>query len=167
MNIIGIDPGKKGAAIIINSNGAILEILKFKYDKDNLLWFPEVTALISRYDPEFIYMEKVRGRGGVWGATQNFNFGFIYGQIIAAVRAHTIYPITFVEPKIWQAKFHTKTQVKETAKERTLKAYKKLFKNDPIKKFYPSLKKFDDNVLDAFMIASFALTDCTLRKVKL
>lgn len=166
MYILGIDPGKKGVAIIIDNIGEIREILQFKFDRDNLLWFPSLTSLINRYEPELIFIEKVHGRGGVWGATQNFNFGFIYGQIIGAVREHTICPITFIEPKAWQSKYHIKSKVKETAKERTLKAYKKLFKDDPIKKYYPSTKKFDDNILDAFMIASFALTDITLRKVK-
>jgi hypothetical protein len=154
MKVIGIDPGKKGIAVLTDSQTMTLDFHKFKFDQSNNidhLWF---NVFMNKHLIDHIIIEKVHGRGGVWGATQNFNFGFIYSQILSCVtRNYTSY--TLVEPKTWQSVIHEGIQHKSTAKIKTMSAYKRLCPENPLIECGSSTSKIDENLIDAFMISLY------------
>jgi Holliday junction resolvasome RuvABC endonuclease subunit len=149
MKIVGFDPGKHGFAVISNNTTSKFSACEFEFDATNLLNLEKLKSFLAKYQPDVAIIEKIQGRGG-WGATQNFSFGFVYGQIISAVRAYQI-PIQFMTPVAWQGiicKGIKKEGIKQ--KERTLIAYRNLFPSSPL----PEKKdKINDNLLDAFMIS--------------
>jgi len=100
MNIIGIDPGQKGAAALIDSNGIIIDIARF--DK---LTQADIADALSEWtmDTEtgyFAYLEKVHAMPKQ-GVSSTFKFGTNFGFLIGCLTALKI-PFEFVTPNTWQ-----------------------------------------------------------------
>jgi hypothetical protein len=149
MKIVGIDVGKKGFAVISDSKTKTIDILKFTFDESNNLGINPFKKYLAYYQPDLVVIEKIHGRGG-WGATQNFNFGFLLGQLLTIIREQFL-SFTYISPVKWQnlvAKGIGKSNVR--GKERTLIAYRNLFPSNPLPE---KNQKIDDNLLDAFMIS--------------
>jgi hypothetical protein len=151
MCVVGIDPGKRGYAVALNLKQKRIFLIKLKFDDlrfdpSNLLRFLDDQKI------DAIYVEKVQGRGG-WGATQNFNFGFVTGQIYAAINEYDYYMVT---PRTWQNHIGKIKMVNPEAepKKKTFMAYRKFYPQNPL----PTNRvgNLDDNMIDALMIATFA-----------
>lgn len=156
MRIAGVDPGKKGAIVVVSCDAPEGFFYRLKYNKakhldDDLLRFLEQAA------PDQIVLEKVQGRGG-FNATSTFNFGFACGELNAllrywaSVRSASMH---YVAPQTWQKVCHEGIADGLNPKERSAVAYERLFPHSPGKT--PKQKRTDDNVIDALLLATYGV----------
>lgn len=102
--IIGIDPGAKGAAVLISENRRI-EYIRFlgmhPLDRREIAdWF-----FARSFDPTLIFMEKIHSRP-TDGKASTHKFGRNTGFVDGILSAHHMDDsIEFVDPKIWQFAF--------------------------------------------------------------
>jgi len=150
MLIGGIDPGKRGAIVIVDTESTKGWFTKLEYDDEGILTTPLKTLC---KDVQSFTIECIHGRGG-WGAKQNFMMGFYYGQLLNAVKA-TKKPYQMIIPRDWTAIMHADIEVpkKTTAKEKSVLAYLKYFPHDPIG-YSRGKKTYHDGVIDAFLIVA-------------
>jgi len=99
MNIIGLDPGSCGAAVLLREDGST-DIARF--DK---LTQVDITDALSEWTldtetPCFAYLEKVHAMPKQ-GVSSTFKFGLNYGFLIGCLTALKI-PYEFVTPNTWQ-----------------------------------------------------------------
>ncbi len=104
MNVLGIDPGLKGAIALYNEKGlqSILEIptVKSTGRGREVLW----ADLNMRWDSLFfwadhVFLERVNARP-LDGGSSAFKFGSIYGGLRGLIVAKLI-PYTLVTPTVW------------------------------------------------------------------
>ena len=101
--IIGIDPGKSGAACMINEKGVIIRIIKFdNTDGDVSDAFVEETKRYNdcQVDKLYAFIEKVHAMPKQ-GVSSTFKFGRNYGFIQGLLTAYKI-PYEYVTPQKWQ-----------------------------------------------------------------
>jgi len=152
MIIVGIDPGKKGYCVLIDTSSTTMEKAPIEFDKAGMLDEAKLVSFLDSRQVNMILIEKVGGRVG-WGASQVFNFGFGYGQIRQVVAR---YPHTLVPAQTWQKVIHAGISPKLPAKERSLLAYKQLYPNGPIQ-LEGKQSKLNDNLIDALLIATYGV----------
>jgi len=144
MNIIGIDPGKKGA-IVAMVNGEI-----------HLHQMPEdagtIVAILSKYAlPDgHVFLEKSQAMPGQ-GTVSMFNYGTSFGTLLGILAALKI-PHTLVHPKTWCKVMHSGTASAE-AKVRSLEAARRLFPS--VQFVRPRCTKPDEGYIDAILIAEY------------
>ena len=144
MKIIGIDTGSKGAIVCLDSTEKTAEYMMLPYRADKVLDFSLVKDKFYS-NIMMTFVEKVSGRGG-WGATQTFQFGCYYGQILGLLSS---YSHAMVTPQMWQKIAWEGTSDGEP-KERSAAAFARL---NPTTR----LKKKEDGVIDAFHIARYGM----------
>ena len=148
MKVCAIDPGKRGAIVILDYDSENAYFERLKYNKDGILItdFSKFKGKIDR-----IIVEKIHGRGG-WHASAVFKMGYYFGQLVHSLKD---YPVEFVPPKVWTSEVHkkvVKVKGRNGAKEKSLRAYNLYFPHNPIKKYH-------DGVIDALLI-------CVHEKIK-
>jgi hypothetical protein len=139
-NIIGIDPGGKGA-IVVWTHLDTMEIHKMPETPQ------DVYDLLKVYEANSVcYLEKVGGMPGMGGSAM-FNFGRGFGHIEMALLALRI-PTEIVTPQKWQKELQmgnkgdrTKTEWKNHLKERA-------------QQLFPD-KKFTLDTADAALICEY------------
>jgi crossover junction endodeoxyribonuclease RuvC len=100
MNIIGIDPGMKGAIVVLNDRGEIVEKCVMPLVGGVELDAREFKNILVTNKPCHVYLEDVHAIfGSAAGAT--FSFGKICGSIETAIALCDV-PYTKVQPKAWQ-----------------------------------------------------------------
>jgi hypothetical protein len=151
MLFAGIDPGAKGAIVLLDSNEKTAHYWKIKYREDDLIDSSDLFASMPTIKNAIIYIEKIKGRGSSptdmkmrWSAGANFGLGENYGKIRQIFEK---YPHTLVDPKQWQKYAHIGTS-EDTPKKRSKQAFVRLNPDTNLK---------HDGVIDAFFIARFAL----------
>ena len=101
-NVIGIDPGGKGAIVVITEFGHV-QIYKMPETPTDVL------ELLTVYSTNSVcYMEKVGGMPGMGGSPM-FNFGKGYGHLEMALLALKI-PTETVTPQKWQKEMQMGTR---------------------------------------------------------
>lgn len=168
MIIVGIDPGKKGAIVAVNTANDQGYYLPLAYSLDGLLEWDPIKSLFDKLKPERVYLEKSQGRGGAgpgtkkkgaagWSATGTHNQGEYYGQIRFAVGRVLGSPFSLVDPQRWQAIAHEGIKKDGlTAKQRSLIAYKNLFPVPAIPSG-PKGGKPGDGIIDALLITVYGI----------
>jgi hypothetical protein len=160
--VIGIDPGHNGGFVALKDGKVVSKLVMPKVGKD--IDFDKLGRFFRFYKKRgaVVYLEKVMGRGGAWGATQNFNFGQCYGAIMGVTAVLKLRYI-LVSPATWQKvsfkgipvvyKTGKKKKTKDT-KAMALMASKRLF---PSANFAPTerSKKPHDGLVDAVLIAYY------------
>lgn len=160
--IIGVDPGQNGGFVALKNGKVASKLVMPKIGKD--LDFDKLSRFFKFYRRKgaIVYLEKVKGRGGKWGASQNFNFGQCYGAIMGVI-ATTKLPYVLVTPQMWQKvsfkgvspiyKTDKKKKTKDT-KKMALMASKRLF---PRVSFVPTPRSRNphDGLIDAVLIAYY------------
>jgi len=173
-DIIGIDPGKNGAIVWMDSDGIVLEkqpmplvgkefdLHQFSKLLDEIIWGKSIHVFIEQVHA--IY-------GSAAGAT--FTFGEIYGAIKGIVSAKAI-PYTLVQPKKWQKVIYQgipeirkpsititkgkragqKQKGKLDTKAMSLLAAKRLFPNVDLRAS-ERCKKPHDGIVDALLITEY------------
>jgi len=165
MVVVGIDPGKSGAAVAIDANLRVLAAHSLVWDKAGLFDAGALAAWFLNIRPTLVAIEKVQGRGAVpgrtfkgWGATQNFNFGFGFGQLVQAVRClqpcHG-FGFGMATPQAWQKLAHAGCPRKMVPKEATAWAYGALYPNGGL----PTKRGggLHDGMIDALFIARWGV----------
>ena len=124
---LGIDPGKKGAMSIVDSDGAYVESMRLCEP------LQVVQAWLREHAPsiKFAMLERVWAKGGE-GAVGAFSFGVSFGACEALLAAFEI-PHELVLPLKWQRsmgvpkppKKATKTQKKNAIKQVALRLWPK------------------------------------------
>lgn len=145
MRVCGIDPGKKGCFVVLDTDRHIAFWLDTPYRSDGIIDFAKVQDLVGLDYVDSIFYEKVCGREG-WGAVQVFSFGCSYGQILGFLHDK---PHTLISPKKWQTIAHVGT-CGDNAKQRSYQSFVRL---NPSAK----IKKSQDGLIDAFHIARYGL----------
>jgi len=160
MVIAGIDPGKRGAIVILDTKTTKASHVKLTYSKEGILT-NDLNTELSRVDQ--VYIEKIKGRGG-WGANSVFQMGFYFGQVVIELEKTSI-PYEFVLPEVWTRRLHADVDVKGGPKVKSLAAYLHHFPHDPIGKT-KGKDGYHDGLIDALLIASYSLLreDKRLRK---
>jgi crossover junction endodeoxyribonuclease RuvC len=144
MNIIGIDPGKKGA-IVAMVDGEI-----------NLHQMPEdagsIVEILTKYmKPScHVFLEKSQAMPGQ-GTVSMFNYGTGFGTLLGILAALKI-PHTLVHPKTWCKVMHSGTTL-DDAKARSLEAARRLFPH--VQLVRPRCTKPDEGYIDALLIAEY------------
>ena len=97
---LGVDPGKKGGAAIIDDRGILLETIAFEKGTEK-----EVTNFFRPWKHRtdvFCYLEKVHSMPKQ-GVKSMFTFGQNYGFVRACFHCFNI-PFIEIAPKVWQKK---------------------------------------------------------------
>lgn len=93
---MGIDPGKSGAAVVVNQHGKLFDLVRFNETDDAVNSFFEChsTWITSAV------LERVHSMPGQ-GVSSTFKFGMSFGFIQGLLRAHKI-SHHLVTPQTWQ-----------------------------------------------------------------
>ena len=157
MRIIGVDPGRLGHAIGIDTDTAQAWSLKLPFDAQGSidLAFARWLMALCKGHNSMVVLEKLNAtKNDKFGNHTMFKMGFAYGQLDAVIRA-TMLPSRIVTPGQWQKLIHEGLDAKMSAKDKSMLAYNRMFPHDPIPK-KPRQKKIDDNAVDALWIAQYA-----------
>ena len=149
MKILGIDPGKKGAAVFL-PDGLLGRYILLKFDKQNLLDTNHLITFILSCNPDLIIMEKVQAMGH-WSSGNNFVFGGVFYQLLLSLR-NVKKPHRLITPQDWQGRIHKGIEKKKEAKVRSLIAYERLYPHKPIP--LGKAKNPHDGIMDALLIAT-------------
>lgn len=152
MICIGIDSGAQGCLCELDVEEKTARYLKIPYRDDGVInGFKIERAFEGFANAHKVVIEKVQGRGG-WGATQCFSMGKNYGMLLGLL--HHV-PITLVQPSTWQKRIH-KGIHGTTAKDRSAAVFASLNPS------FGSIKKSDNGLIDAFLIARWALDEARI-----
>lgn len=154
MRLLGVDPGKNGAAVVLDTKEPLGWFYKFRFHFDGLLDKESFKWFVEDHHIDMILLEKVQGRGN-WAATNNFNFGAVFGQTWLAVSCLKK-PYLLVRPQQWQKKIHEGIEGKLSPKEKSACAYRNLFPHKPLPAG-PRGGGVHDGVLDALLIAYYGV----------
>ncbi len=147
MKICGIDPGAKGAIVMLDSVEKTAQYLIIPYRDDKVMDKRAVKKAFNNFaDVRLIFIEKVGGRGG-WASGSTFQFGSNYGQILNEISDH---PYMFVSPQVWQ-KIAWQGEPADEPKVMSAAAFQRL---NPSTRMM--LKK-ENGVIDAFHIARYGM----------
>lgn len=154
MKLIGIDPGKKGSIVEIDTEEKTARYMALPYWENKLLDYSELNLHFNLSSADYIYCEEV-GPMKIWGITNNWAFAFNYSAVLHWLQGH---PFQLVRPKRWQADAH-KGIGKDfgTAKEKSALAFSRLCPS------FGKIAKGDDGIIDAFFIAKYAGIDNNVR----
>jgi len=144
MNIIGIDPGKKGA--IVAMVGSEIHLHQMPEDAGSIV------DILTKYaaDGCHVFLEKSQAMPGQ-GTVSMFNYGTGFGTLLGILAALKI-PHTLVHPKTWCKVMHSGTADAE-AKVRSLEAARRLFPR--VQLVRPRCTKPDEGYIDALLIAEW------------
>lgn len=156
MMIVGVDPGRKGCAVALDTDTREALLMGLPFDEDGMLAleFPRWLLRVCKGSPAMVVMEKLNAaRGDKISGHALFRMGIAFGQVEALIRA-TMLPSRMVTPQQWQKVIHEGIDGKMPAKEKSMLTYKRMFPDDPIPK-RPRQTKVDDNAVDALLIAQY------------
>lgn len=127
MLICGIDPGKKGGAVIIDSSGTVVAkstmFIANKTEFDPVAYSSFLKN--DAYTVDHVLVEKVSAMPGN-GNVSMFNFGqaFMFCQLVPKMLQ---IPLTLVTPQGWQKVMHVGIDKTLDPKQRSLIAISRLF----------------------------------------
>ena len=152
MIICGIDPGKAGGAVILDTHGNILNksimFLIGKNEFDPLAY----ADFLTEQKVEHVFVEKVSARPGN-GSVSMFNFGQAYMFCYVVPKLLKI-PITLVTPQQWQKTMHVGVDKTLDPKQRSLIACCRLFPDVDLKAS-SRCKNQHDGMVDALLLAEY------------
>jgi crossover junction endodeoxyribonuclease RuvC len=142
--IIGIDPGKSGAAAIIWPMG-ITEVIRFeKWTEADIA--SRFSTFQARNDVDAVaYLEQVGAMPGQ-GVTSMFSFGQSFGFIRGLLVAYGI-PFVMVTPQKWQKAVGFTGKMEKGDRKKALKQL--------AQQYYPSIEKMTNDMADAILIAHY------------
>ena len=149
--IVGVDPGLKGAIILMDTkSGALLSA--YPLPEDVLALYKLLFVTKQKYPSLIVACEKAQtipGRQSVKGA---FTSGRNFGALQACIKLLYV-PSQFIPPVTWQAELH-KGADGNGPKEKSLNVAKNLWPCETFT-FHEKQKKPQDGIVDAMLIAEF------------
>lgn len=160
MIITGIDPGKKGAIVILDDHGKVLEMTPMPLLKDEMdPWtIYDTLNLLLRIESRHsvsVFLEKAQAFRGQ-GVSSTFNYGVGFGFIQMAVVALQL-PYTLVTPQKWQKVMFQGTDSSLEPKARAAIAATRLAGMSF--KATERSKKPHEGMVDAYLIARWGLRE--------
>lgn len=160
MNLyVGIDPGKNGGIVTINSEGVLklYPIPKIKTNVD----YRELYSIFNAIEGDNIYcvIEEVHSVFGS-SAKSNFNFGYISGVLLGMIISREDISYEMVPPKKWQKEIWSSSDIvkkengRNDTKATSLLAAKRLFPGESFLAT-PRSKKPHDGLYDAALLAEY------------
>jgi hypothetical protein len=146
MKAIGIDPGRKGAIVCLDTETHTARYASLPYRTDNVIEFDRLSSWVSN-DNCTVFLEDVHGRGK-WGSASVFTFGCNYGQLRAWIVIQKR-PHILIQPQRWQKIAHM--GMNET--DPKLNSYISFMRLNPNAK----IRKTQDGIIDAFHIARYGI----------
>lgn len=146
MKVIGIDPGQKGAIVILDEDLILLH--QMPEDATGIL------AILSEHTDGHVFLEKAQAMsigGAKQGTSSMFNYGVGFGTILGILTALKI-PHTLVHPKTWCKVMHQGTTA-DDAKKRSLEAARRLYPH--VEFIRPRCRNPDEGYIDAILIAGY------------
>jgi hypothetical protein len=159
MRVGGIDTGKKGAGVWLDTETRGAGEYRLKFDKLGDLDLKPYVSWLSSSRLDLVVVETpIVNKGGAssWGVAQIFNMGDALGQVKLATRLAGI-PIRYIKPRQWQSKILEGIPAKLAPKDRALLAYKQLYPGEPIS--IGKAKRPHDGVVDALLIATYGVLE--------
>jgi|KBSSwiStaDraftv2_1062776.scaffolds.fasta_scaffold274839_3 hypothetical protein len=152
--VIGIDPGKEGAFVLLSDKKFESKVMPLKTDGG--VDFEAVRDIIEmwQFDADHIFLE--RAVAFRMGCTSAFNYGRGFAALEIACMLSGL-PVTYVEPAKWTRVIHAGIKKDLKPKQKSLIALERLHK--PIKKLVLTSRngKLHEGIVDALLIASFGL----------
>lgn len=157
MKYIGIDPGTKGALVVLDEKGEVLSWLVMpmigkEYDVRTIVEF------LKEHKDSHIFIENVKAVSGLpVSSTSSFNFGFGVGLLNAIIYVLEI-PFTKVAVVVWQKEMwegvaiHKKTNGKKDTKTMSTIAARRLFPQEDFLAT-PRSSVAHEGLIDAALIA--------------
>ncbi len=162
MNLIGADPGLSGGIAVLNDSGGVLHyqkmpvkpILDEKQEKTGkkIIDIGQVAAVIARFEPEYVFIEKVHAMPGQ-GVSSMFSFGMGYGMLLGlTLSLEAMLHTELVTPQKWQKFMYAQSSFPEgiSPKGKALITFREL---------WPKLAAdgvSHDGIVDAMLLAEFA-----------
>lgn len=149
----GVDPGKKGGAVILDSTGKIIS--KSTMFIKNTEFDPiAYSSFLSneQYRVNHIVIERVTAMPKN-GVVSMFHFGmaFMFCQVVPMMLQ---IPMTLVTPQVWQKVLHTGIDQKLDPKQRSLIAFQRLFPTEDLRAT-ERCKNQHDGLIDAVLLAEW------------
>jgi hypothetical protein len=145
MKLVGIDPGKTGSIVEIEVETKTVRWMDLPYREDTVLDGFCLKSEFNLNDANYIFVEKVHSMK-VWGAPNNFTFGYYYGQVRSFLEP---WPYNLVPPQTWQKKVHSCIKT-DTAKKMSAAAFRRMNPG------FEKIGKKHEGLIDAFFIAYYA-----------
>lgn len=140
----GIDPGKRGAIVLLSPNAC----MKFLLENMTYVMFKKI---MEEAKPDHIYLEKAQVMGGE-NARAMFSYGTGYGKLIGWIDSLFI-PYTLVAPVTWTTVMH-KGCTGIDPKKKSLQAAQRLFPLIDLRAT-ERCKNAHDGFVDALLIAEY------------
>lgn len=151
MTIVGIDPGKTGAMVVLYPDGSAtayrvpLIKLKGKEQPAWTTWFDLWSVALRTIEPDLVVLESVAARPGQ-GVTSMFNFGQTLG-FARAIACSANCRVELVTPSVWKSKLGLLNSDKNASREQARQLMPSLA---------PELTRVkDDGVADAALLAHY------------
>lgn len=144
--LIGIDPGKKGSIVELDTIEKQCKWMNLPWREDNLLDEYKIRQNFNLAEAHYIYIEKV-SPNKLFGCS-NFTFGMNFMAVLTMVGQK--YPYQTVTPRAWQRRFNGNVHTAEIAKVRTASTFRKMNPS-----FGPIIRTKHEGLVDAFFIAYY------------
>lgn len=156
MIVAGIDPGKQGAIVLLDSERPVAHFMTLPYSDDGFLLSQQVHKWMKLWGyPDLVVLEKIKPGGAKSFPSAMFQLGVSYGQVLQFLHIAKV-PLRLPYPQQWQKVMHEGIPAKLSSKERSAAAYRMLFPHGPISKG-PKGGKINENVVDALLIATYGV----------
>lgn len=142
--IVGIDPGKRGAIVLLSPNACM------KWFLDGMI-YQHFKQIMTQGNPDHIYMEKAQVMG-CETAKAMFTYGTGYGRLIGWIESLFL-PHTLVAPVTWTSVLH-KGCTGTDPKGKSLQAAQRLFPLIDLRAT-ERCKIPHDGFVDALLIAEY------------
>lgn len=154
--VIGVDPGVEGifvALSLVHDEGRIWPMTVRRLGRLTAIDMTAIIASLAGAEV-LLLIEEVCGRGG-WGAQANFTFGAVAGGVISAALGAG-WRVSSITPMMWQEVVHAPADAHCQPKERTLRAYRRIFPGEPLPKTRQG--NTNHNAIDALMVSFYGVT---------
>lgn len=152
---MGIDPGKTGALIVLNTKNSYFKVIEMPLNKEKMVDLNKIYEFIEQESPDKIMVE--RAMPLAMGAKHAFNYGRDFQTILHAVEGSFI-PFELIEPAKWTkimcSGIDANLKPKVRAEIALQRLYPKIYKQLPVG---PKSGKVKDGPIDAILIAAYGL----------
>lgn len=148
MLIIGIDPGKKGAIVEIDTNEKHVRWMVLPYREDGMLLKRTIRENFSLGFAHRIAIEQVGFIKGAMGSA-TFGFGVSYGQAFSMLED---YPYDLVRPQAWH-KLINGSKLPDETRTTKMRSAASFIRLNPT--FGKIVKEHHEGMIDAFFIAYY------------
>lgn len=152
MKILGIDPGQKGALVLLQHGKQVLVQADMPLEDSKDADFDGLMSLFKSLEPDVVYLE--RAMPMAMGSKHAFNYGRHFACIEIAIRQSRL-PVVYVEPSKWMRVVLEGVDSRLKPKERSWIALQRLMPTFAEKVPKGRTGRPHDGVVDACLIALY------------